>query len=676
MRLPNKRMAIGFVLSGILHGVAATLVVWPQEPLLKVAPSEARHATSGIEQAPPAFPAADTMAPSQVESAGRPPAALPFGLDVSALSRWTSHLWQSTLFAAAMWLLTMAFRKDRARVRYWLWFSASIKFFIPFSVLIEAGRALPWAQARMLPTSLQSLVVQLSPSLGVGLSLAPAAAPAALPELSTSVRIGVGVWLVGLVSVSLSRLSAWLRVRRALRASARLERRPASWPPGVHVRSAPGLLEPGVVGFLRPVILLPAGIEHQLTAAQLQSVVAHEACHIRRRDNLTATLHTLIESVYWFHPAVWWIGGRLVHERERACDQDVLRGGAEPRTYAEGIVNVCRRYVDVGLACVSGVSGSRIKQRVEAIMRNDVGQTTSNWKKSFLGTCGVVSIALPIVLGVLTARPVDAQLPVTAREAAFDAVSIKRHPSGDPTRAFETEPDGRFAAINMPLATVIEFAYDVPRFQLAGSPAWLGDDRFDVVATTSRSASLAEKRSMLRRLLGERFQLAVHTESRPQPSYVLVLANGNGRLGPRLRPAGDDCSQSEPPSTGPIGILPASAPRCGFLGFAAGTDFPSRTGGLTFRGLTMAGLAKKLGPIFGRHVADRTGLAGFYDADFDFIAEIPLPPPPPGEPRPSGRRPVGSAWTVFPEQLGLRFEAGLGPVDMLVIDRVDRPREN
>ena len=109
--------------------------------------------------------------------------------------------------------------------------------------------------------------------------------------------------------------------------------------------------------------------------------MAHEACHIRRRDNLTATLHTLIESLYWFHPAVWWIGGRLVQERERACDQDVLRGGAEPRTYAEGIVNVCRRYVDVGLACVSGVSGSRIKQRVEAIMRNDVGQTTSNWKK-------------------------------------------------------------------------------------------------------------------------------------------------------------------------------------------------------------------------------------------------------------------------------------------------------
>jgi uncharacterized protein (TIGR03435 family) len=90
----------------------------------------------------------------------------------------------------------------------------------------------------------------------------------------------------------------------------------------------------------------------------------------------------------------------------------------------------------------------------------------------------------------------------------------------------------------------------------------------------------------------------------------------------------------------------------------------------------MPGLAKKLGPIFGRHVADRTGLAGFYDADFDFIAEIALPPPPQGEPRPTGRRPVGSAWTVFPEQLGLRFEAGLGPVDMLVIDRVDRPREN
>ena len=105
--------------------------------------------------------------------------------------------------------------------------------------------------------------------------------------------------------------------------------------------STPSRLEPGVFGIFRPIVVLPEGIAEQLTTAQFEAVLAHELCHARRRDNLAAAVHMLAEALFWFHPLVWWIGVRLVEERERACDEEVLRTAADPQNYAEGIVAVC-----------------------------------------------------------------------------------------------------------------------------------------------------------------------------------------------------------------------------------------------------------------------------------------------------------------------------------------------
>lgn len=66
----------------------------------------------------------------------------------------------------------------------------------------------------------------------------------------------------------------------------------------------------------------------------------------------------LVESIFWFHPLVWWLGARLVEERERACDETVLERGANPRGYAQAILKVCQFYMASKLACVSGVSGA------------------------------------------------------------------------------------------------------------------------------------------------------------------------------------------------------------------------------------------------------------------------------------------------------------------------------
>ena len=102
-------------------------------------------------------------------------------------------------------------------------------------------------------------------------------------------------------------------------------------------------------------------------------------------------------------PGVWWIGSRLVDERERACDEEVLRTVGEPGLYAEAILNVCKRYVESPLVCVAGVSGSSIVKRVAAIMRNDIGTPVPVWKRGLIAVAAASSCALPIGIGIMNA---------------------------------------------------------------------------------------------------------------------------------------------------------------------------------------------------------------------------------------------------------------------------------
>src|ERR1019366_5322292 len=109
----------------------------------------------------------------------------------------------------------------------------------------------------------------------------------------------------------------------------------------IRVMSSTARLEPGVVGIFKPVLLLPEGIAEHLTPPQLEGILAHELRHVQRRDNLTGAIHMLVETIFWFHPLVWWIRTRLMEEREGACDEEVMRMGREPQVYAESILKVC-----------------------------------------------------------------------------------------------------------------------------------------------------------------------------------------------------------------------------------------------------------------------------------------------------------------------------------------------
>src|SRR5688572_3208767 len=241
-----------------------------------------------------------------------------------------NHLWQATLFTAAVALLALAFRRNRARLRYGLWLAASIKFLVPFASLAAVGSLAQWQQV---PAPIRSVVTSPAardfnaPFDATWLDQTTMVTATAQPQWITPLL--VGVWLCGFAAILLRRVRQWREVRAAVRASTSFTGA-APVAAGIEIRTAPTVLAPGVVGLRRPVILLPEGIDAYLTADQFAAVVAHEVCHVRRRDNLTAAIHMAVEAVFWFHPMVWWIGARLVATREQACDEHVIAETAEP----------------------------------------------------------------------------------------------------------------------------------------------------------------------------------------------------------------------------------------------------------------------------------------------------------------------------------------------------------
>jgi bla regulator protein blaR1 len=261
---------------------------------------------------------------------------------------------------------------------------------------------------------------------------------------------------------------------------------------------------------------------------------------------------------------------------------------------------------------------------------------------------------------------------VSAAET-FDVASVKRSTGTieDPRR-LNVSPTGSFTATNVTVRALLRYAYDVQDFQIAGGPAWLNDDRFNVLAKAPDWTPAARIRLMLRSLLMERFKLRVHNETREAPLYALVIARKDGALGPELRRSQADCADAPPQGQGP----PDPAMRCNYVGPTPGSDLAPGRGRMAIRGITMEGLARQLAPVVRRGIIDRTGLDGYFDGDFDIAAEFGPPPPPPGVRDPLDRPSLPSLFSLFPEQLGLRLEATRGPVEVIVTDAIEKPTAN
>jgi uncharacterized protein (TIGR03435 family) len=328
---------------------------------------------------------------------------------------------------------------------------ASLKFLLPFSLLIAAGETLRSMFAAPLQSAaLNSVLEQFaepfpqaaSSSLAVPISAVPVAAAHHINFLPILI---FAIWLTGSLAVALSWTRKWWQIRAAVRASSQM-----MLVAGVPVLSSRELLEPGIFGILRPVLLLPESIMERLSAPQLSAILAHEMSHIRRRDNLTAALHMVVEVLFWFYPPVWWIKIRLMEERERACDEAVLQSGSEAQVYAESILNVCKFYVESPLPCVSGITGSDLKRRILRIMTEQVATKLNLSRKLLLSVAAIVAITMPIVFGLIHTTQVNAQSAVANVRGIADTWQGTLHAGRDLRIVFKItkEADGTYKAVN------------------------------------------------------------------------------------------------------------------------------------------------------------------------------------------------------------------------------------
>src|SRR6187399_774184 len=188
------------------------------------------------------------------------------------------HLWQSTLCALAAALLTLAFRKNGAKVRFFIWLGASVKFLIPFSVFVWLGRYLRWetAPSFLTDSGFSILMGQIAEPAAVVTSNLPGTASgnATFQWGWNAWTILLSIWLLGSLALLCFRLFQWLWLTAVVRTSS-----PLQIDASIPVRETTGTLEPGIFGIFSPTLLMPAGITNHLAPAQLDAILAHELCH-------------------------------------------------------------------------------------------------------------------------------------------------------------------------------------------------------------------------------------------------------------------------------------------------------------------------------------------------------------------------------------------------------------
>jgi uncharacterized protein (TIGR03435 family) len=276
---------------------------------------------------------------------------------------------------------------------------------------------------------------------------------------------------------------------------------------------------------------------------------------------------------------------------------------------------------------------------------------------------------------VLVSAAVNTGWAQTTAPQRFEVASVKPNRSGDLPNSIDLPGPRRFTVTNVLLRDIIRFAYNVDNARLVGGPAWIGTERFDIIATTgdeiptwTPAGPPAMVLSRLRTLLAERFNLATHTESRELPVFALVTSRDDKKLGPRASVSTTDCAAMLSGKSGPQPppSAPGEPPACGMrIG----------PGQMLLGGVPMSQFASVLAPFAQRVVVDRTGLTGNFNLQLSWTPQGGrLGPPPDGAPPLPPVDPNGASLFVsIQEQLGLKLEPSRAPLDVTVIDRVDHP---
>lgn len=631
-------------------------------------------------------------------------------------SGWTAallnHLWQSTAVALLAWLLTLALRNNSARVRHAVWLIASVKFLLPFQLLSYLGARLSrpvtsdgaqfYAVVEEFTRPIRQAPIQTAPAVTAGYSFQAGNVIWAL--------LGI-VWFCGFVALLAKWISGWKSACR-MAASAEPMTRGREFDALLRAQSSariqspvrlllsPAGMEPGIFGIFRPVLLWPAGLSERLDDTQIAAIMVHEIEHVRRHDNFSSAVHTLVEALFWFHPFVRWMSSRLSEERERACDESVIQQDARPEAYAESILKVCAFCMEPAATCVSGVSGADLKQRILRIMTHRSGIALSIGRKCLLSIAALVVIAAPVGFGILhgqsAASASGEESTSTANLPKYDVVSIKPVTADDNRLMIMFRPSG-VQLKGIPVQMLLQQAFGVEKDRIVGAPDWVRSKRFDFEAKVAaedapkmQKLKMKQRNAMMLPVLEERFHLKYHHETRELPMYTLVVAKG----GPKLTESkpGDHMAELEgrprtpeaplpPPGSPAANAKPDGAPPRANRP-AIGEGMRMTPGNFVARGGTIDFLRGALSNMLGRTVVDKTGLTGRYDYTLNWTPDEGMPPPvgQPGGTAPGGEVPADAGgptlFTALQEQLGLKLEAQKGKVDVIVIDHIDQPTEN
>ena len=323
----------------------------------------------------------------------------------------------------------------------------------------------------------------------------------------------------------------------------------------------------------------------------------------------------IVEALFWFNPLVWWMGARLVEERELACDEEVLRSGRGTADLRRSDSQCLRHYLESPLACVSGISGSDLKKRIQAILAERVAGDLNFAKKVALAA-GVTALAAPIALGILNAPVIRAQS-APADTPKFEVASIRLctgSEGGGRGKGRGGGGDGsgpsleRLNTVCQPLMNYIRmayvnfadghFAFLRPSVPIEGGPGWINSARYRIEAKAENPVGQSAMRGpMLQALLEDRFKLKVHRETREVPVFELTVTKGGAKF--KAPEEGSciafDLDHRPPPSL-------ADAHFCGMVEF--------KQEGMTTYGATMADFAQTLSNELDRPVIDKTGLTG------------------------------------------------------------------
>lgn len=491
----------------------------------------------------------------------------------------------------------------------------------------------------------------------------PAAVQASVPAAQRApwLEWAVGIWLIGASALSVRLLGGWLmaaRLRWKLTRSAPLEwcqaterlRIRLGIARAVGLRVSAMVQSPVVIGALRPLVLVPVGMLTGLPAAQVEALLAHELAHIRRHDYLVNLLQSLAEAMLFYHPAVWWVSGHIRAEREHCCDDTAVAVSGDVLEYVNALTELAGSRRE-HLAAVA-VNGGSLTGRIARLL-GEARPASGNGLAR--GT------ALGVVLLAAASYGVFAQ---DVPRPSFQVASIKPNTTNPPNRMQRPLPGGRWSSRNATLQMMILTAYGIQPYQLIGGPNWMEADGFDIEAKADGEASTSQILLMLQSLLADRFKLAMHRETREQPVYNLTAAKGAFNPPAPKQGGCEPLDPTAPPHPGP---MPCGMIRTGFSGFLDGYN------------VEISKVVYSLASVMGRPVIDHTGFTGALDLHLKFTPDATTPGlpggalgVPPADPDPS--RP--NIFDALQEQLGLKLTSSKGPVEVLIIDHVERPTAN